>query len=94
MDISYKRTDARRCVPFNSCHPKQCKKNIPSTLAKRICTIVENNEVRKIFSFFYNLAFVPIFNPNNKNVLPLIQTQPLSHYNNQMKQKNVSKILR
>ena len=47
MDIFYKKTDTRRCVPFNSCHPKQCKKNIPFTLARRICTIVENNEVRK-----------------------------------------------
>ena len=74
MDISYKKTDTRRCVPFNSCHPKQCKKNIPSTLARRIYTIVENNEVRKKFSFFNNLAFVTTFNPNNKNVLPLIQT--------------------
>ena len=74
MDISYKKTDTRRCVPFNSCHPKQRKKNIPSTLARRIYTIVENNEVRKKFSFFNNLAFVTTFNPNNKNVLPLIQT--------------------
>ena len=39
MDIFYKKTDTRRCVPFNSCHPKQCKKNIPFTLARRICTI-------------------------------------------------------
>ena len=113
MDIFYKKTDTRRCVPFNSCHPKQCKKNIPFTLARRICTIVENNEVRKkrldelqkvLYSQEYpqnlvqeairkvtsipienlraskaktdsnNLAFVTTFNPNNKNVFPLIQT--------------------
>ena len=47
MDIFYKKTDTRRCVPFNSCHSKQCKKNIPFILARRVCTIVENNEVRK-----------------------------------------------
>ena len=47
MDIFYKKTDTRRCVPFNSCHPKQCKNNIPFTLARRICAIVENNDVRK-----------------------------------------------
>ena len=33
MDIFYKKTGTRRCVPFNSCHPKQCKNNIPLTLA-------------------------------------------------------------
>ena len=42
-----KKTDTRRCVPFNSCHSKQCKKNISFILARRVCTIVENNEVRK-----------------------------------------------
>ena len=47
IDICYKKTDTRRCVTFNSCHPKQCKNNIPFTLARRICTIVENNKVRK-----------------------------------------------
>ena len=47
MDIFYKKADARRCVPFNSCHPKQCKNNIHFTLTKSICTIVEKREVRK-----------------------------------------------
>ena len=47
MDIFYKKTDTRRCVPFNSCHCKQCKRNIPSILAGGICTIMENNEVRR-----------------------------------------------
>ena len=26
MDMFYKKTDTRRCIAFNSCHPKQCKK--------------------------------------------------------------------
>ena len=40
MDTFYKKTDTRRCVPFNSCHPKECKNNILFTLARRICTTV------------------------------------------------------
>ena len=35
------------CVSFNSCHLKQYKNNTPLTLARRICTMVENSEVRK-----------------------------------------------
>ena len=42
MDINFKVTDTRRCLPFLSRHPTHCKKNIPFTLARRICTIVEN----------------------------------------------------
>ena len=44
MDIYYKPTDIHRCLPFSSNHPKHCKNNIPFTLARCICTIVENNE--------------------------------------------------
>ena len=47
MGIFYKKTETRRCVPFNSYHPKHCKNNIAFTLARRICTIVENDKVRK-----------------------------------------------
>ena len=46
MDIYYKPTDTHRCLPFSSNHPKHCKKNIPFTLAHRICTIVENTEAK------------------------------------------------
>ena len=48
LDIFFKSTDTRRCVPFNSCHPKKCLKNIPFTLAIRICTIVERERVKQI----------------------------------------------
>ena len=44
--IYYKATDTHRRLPFSSNHPKYCKKNIPFTLAPRICTIVENNEAK------------------------------------------------
>ena len=47
MDIYHKETDTRRCVPYDSCHPKHCLTNIPYTLARRICTIVENEEKKK-----------------------------------------------
>ena len=47
MDIFYKKTDTRRCIPFNSCHPKQSKNNIPFALARRIFIIAENSEVRE-----------------------------------------------
>ena len=46
MDIYYKSTDTHRDLPFSSNHPKHCKKNIPFTLARRICTIVENTEAK------------------------------------------------
>ena len=39
-----KATETHRCLPFSSNHPKHCQKNIPFTLARRICTIVENTE--------------------------------------------------
>ena len=46
MDIYYKPTDTHKCLPFSSNHPNHCKKNIPFTLARRICTIVENTEAK------------------------------------------------
>ena len=46
MDIYYKPTDTHRCLPFSSNHPKHFKKNIPFTLARLICTIVENTEAK------------------------------------------------
>ena len=46
MDIYYKPTDTHRCLPFSSSHRKHCKKNIPFTMARRICTIVENTEAK------------------------------------------------
>ena len=42
LDIYYKNTDTHQYVPFNSCHPRHTKTNIPYNEARRICTIVEN----------------------------------------------------
>ena len=44
MDIYFKPTDTHRCLQFLSSHPNYCKKDIPVTLAWRICTIVENKQ--------------------------------------------------
>ena len=43
MDIYHKPTDTQRCLPFTKSHPNHCKRNIPFYLARRICTIAENN---------------------------------------------------
>lgn len=47
MDIYSKPTDSKRYVPFHSNHPKHCLKNIPFNLARRICTIVENENIKE-----------------------------------------------
>ena len=38
----------QRYVPFNSEQPNHCKRNIPFTLARRICTTVENNDRKTV----------------------------------------------
>ena len=47
-DVFYKPTDSHDYLPFNSCHPRHIKVNIPKTLARIICTIVSDPE-RKLF---------------------------------------------
>ena len=41
-------TNTRWCLPFLFSHPNHFKKNIPCTLARRICTIVENRQQKLI----------------------------------------------
>ena len=41
-DIFYKPTDSHDYLPFNSCHPRHIKSNVPSNLARMICSIVED----------------------------------------------------
>ena len=45
-DIYRKPTDSQQYVHFKSCHSSHTKENIPFSLARRICTIVENRELR------------------------------------------------
>ena len=47
IDIYNKPTDSKRYVPFTSNHPRHCLTNIPFSLAKRICTSVENENVKR-----------------------------------------------
>ena len=45
-DIFYKDTDSHDYLPFNSCHPRHTKKNIPYTLSRMICSIVSDSTRR------------------------------------------------
>ena len=47
MDIYNKPTYSKRYVPFTSNHPHHCLTNIPFSFIRRICTIVENENVKK-----------------------------------------------
>ncbi|CAH3037813.1 unnamed protein product [Porites lobata] len=46
-DIYYKPTDSSQYLPYTSSHPRHTKNNIPYNLARRICMIVENQDIRK-----------------------------------------------
>ncbi|CAH3178618.1 unnamed protein product, partial [Porites evermanni] len=46
-DIYYKPTDSFQYLPYTSSHPRHTKNNIPYNLARRICMIVENQDIRK-----------------------------------------------
>ena len=48
MDLYHELTDMQRYVPFNSNYLNHCKRNIPFTLARWICTIVENNDRKTV----------------------------------------------
>ena len=44
-DIYFKETDTKEYLPFNSCHEHHTKINIPYTLSRMICTIVEDRDI-------------------------------------------------
>ena len=46
-DIYYKPTDSFQYLPYTSSHPRRTENNIPYNLARRICMIVENQDIRK-----------------------------------------------
>ena len=48
MDIYSNPTDSKRYVSFKSIHPRHCLKNIPFSLACRICMIAEKNSLKEI----------------------------------------------
>ena len=45
-DIYYKPTDTKQYLDYNSCHPRHIRRNVPFNLARRICTIVEDESLR------------------------------------------------
>ena len=45
-DIFYKSTDTHQYLDFGSSHPRHVKRSIPYNLARRICTIVSDEETR------------------------------------------------
>ena len=47
MDIYTKPTGSKRYVPLTSNHPPHCLTNIPFSLARRMCTTVENENVKE-----------------------------------------------
>ena len=47
MDIYNKPTDSKWYVLFTSNYPRHCLTNILFSLARRICTIVENESVKE-----------------------------------------------
>ena len=46
-DIYYKLMDSFQYLPSTSSHPRHIKNNIPYNLARRICLIVEDQDIRK-----------------------------------------------
>ena len=46
MDIHDKPTDSKRIVPYTLNHPQHCLTNTPCSLARRVCTIAENENVK------------------------------------------------
>ena len=44
MAMYFKPTETRLFLPFSSSHPNHFKKNISFTLARRICTLVQNQQ--------------------------------------------------
>ena len=45
-DVFYKATDTHQYLNFKSCHPTHTKRNIPNNLARRICTIVTDENTK------------------------------------------------
>ena len=69
-DIYYKKTDSHDYLPFHSSHPRHTKTNIPGTLARTICTIIEDPTLRK-----YRLNELKLWLLRKKYPIDLINTQ-------------------
>ena len=67
MDLYHKSTNTQRCLQNSTSHPKHCLKNIPFVLARRICTIVENNNQNNPKIFYLAKSGVNAVVENNVN---------------------------
>ena len=47
-DIYHKPTDTKQYLHFKSCHPRHVKSNIPYNLARRVCSIIQNENLRTL----------------------------------------------
>ena len=47
MDIYNKPTDSKRYLSFTANRPQHCLTNVPFSLARRICTIAVNENVKE-----------------------------------------------
>ena len=56
MDLYHKPTDSQRCLPYLTSHPKDGLKNILSVMDRWICTVVENNSLKRAKEEFHNLG--------------------------------------
>ena len=53
-DIHYKQLDTHQYLDYHSCHLGHTKSNIPYTLARRICAIVTNQDLKNKKSRFHS----------------------------------------
>lgn len=89
LDIYRKNTDSQLYLHFHSSHPSKVKRNIPYTLAFRICRIVSSSEIRKhrlnelrsiLLSLCYPISLVE--NSINKALNTQINTRASNTSNN------------
>ncbi len=45
-DLYSKPTDSHQYLHFKSCHPRHTKQSIPYSQARRLCTIIDDNQIR------------------------------------------------
>lgn len=68
-DLFYKKTDSHQYLIFDSCHPSHTKRNTPFNMARRICTIVVDEERRKT-----RLSELKIFLTRQRYPIQLIES--------------------
>ena len=61
-DIFYKPTDTHQYLHFRSCHPRHIKINLPYCMARRVCTIVDDETTKQqrldeLVNFFRNQKY-------------------------------------